>query len=135
MNLNHKKILVPLIVIVITIMVYFIPDRINNFEITTLKTLLVFGLWVAASIGKDNIIMSNPITKFMSSISFEIYISHTFIYRVIEKLKLVNIFKNDIASYICTSVLVLVGSIIFSVIVKNIIKKLFDYLRKKGMNV
>ena len=79
--------------------------------------------------------MANPITKFMSNISFEVYICHTFIYRVLEKMKLVNIFKNDLASYISTSILVLAGAIVFSIIVKYIINKCLEFLKAKGVNI
>ena len=74
--------------------------------------------------------MLNPFTRFISSISFEIYLCHMVIYRVIEKLHLTHIVDNDVISYVITCVGTVLGAVIFSVIAQWGIKKVKGKLLK-----
>ena len=78
--------------------------------------------------------MENPITKFLSSISLEIYLSHMVIYRVIEKTGLNHLFASDILSYIVTSIGTIAGTIVFSVVAKKGLS-IFDRLRRQIKNI
>lgn len=57
--------------------------------------------------------------KKLSSISFEVYLSHMMIYRVLEKLKINHMFGLNAISYGVTAVLTLTGAIAFSYIAKS----------------
>ena len=72
-------------------------------------------------------VLSNIFTKFISSISMEIYLAHMVIFRVVERLGINTIIGNGWIQYIVTVVIVLVGTIIFSAIMK----KILDLLEKK----
>ena len=52
----------------------------------------------------------------------EIYLSHMFIFRIVEKLKLNTIIGNGWLQYLFTVVSVLIGAIIFSLIMQRIIQ-------------
>lgn len=84
--------------------------------------LLIFSaLLIFAISAKTNVIFSNRISKFLSSISMEIYLSHMVIYRLLEKLHMTKMVGGGTASYLLTVVLVLIGAIVFSVLLKRIL--------------
>ena len=61
-------------------------------------------------------------TKFVSDISMEIYLSHMVVFRVIEKTGLNQMFGNGVLQYIVTVMLVLAATIVFSVVMKKFIQ-------------
>lgn len=67
-------------------------------------------------------LLDNKVAAFFSGISMEIYLSHMFIFRMIEKIKLNYIFGYSWGGYISTVVLVLFGTTAFAVVVKYILK-------------
>lgn len=71
------------------------------------------------SITSRSKILQNRFTKFISSISMEIYLSHMMVYRVIEKLQLTHIFKNDVLSYILMAVITVVGTIVLVIVIQK----------------
>ncbi len=60
-------------------------------------------------------------TKFISGISMEIYLSHMVMFRVVEKTGLNQMFGNGVLQYIVTVMLVLAATIVFSVVMKKVI--------------
>lgn len=60
-------------------------------------------------------------TKFISGISMEIYLSHMVMFRVVEKTGLNQMFGNGVLQYIVTVILVLAATIVFSVVMKKFI--------------
>ena len=66
----------------------------------------------------------NPITRFLSGISLEIYLSHMVIYRVLEKIGVTHYFGDDIMSYMITSLGTLGGVIVFAMVVHKGLEKL-----------
>ena len=79
-------------------------------------------------IGKHPI-LENPITKFISNISFEIYLSHMVIFRLIEKVGINTIIGNGGGQYLLTVVVVLIVAALFSVVLKKIIDVVSKKLR------
>ena len=75
----------------------------------------------------------NPVAKFLGGISFEIYLCHMVIYRLLEKLHFIHIFENDLLSYIFTSIGVICGSVIFSVCAKLLLNKIEIYLKERRL--
>lgn len=75
-------------------------------------------------------VLINPVAKFLGGISFEIYLCHMVIYRVVEKLHLVHLFGNGLLAYIFTSIAVICGSIVFSVCVKWFLNKIQSTLKE-----
>ena len=58
-------------------------------------------------------VLVNPVAKFLGGISFEIYLCHMIIYRVLEKLHLIHLFENGLLAYIFTANAVICGSVVF----------------------
>ena len=80
-------------------------------------------------------VLVNPVAKFLGGISFEIYLCHMVIYRVLEKLHLVHLFGNGLLAYIFTAVAVICGSVVFSVCAKWFLNKVETFLKKKVRRV
>ncbi len=73
------------------------------------SSILVFAVCI-----NDSKILNNAVNKFIGSLSFEIYLCHMVIYRVVEKLHLLNLFENDYINYLFVSVLIFTGAICFA---------------------
>lgn len=65
-------------------------------------------------------LLDNKVSAFFSGISMEIYLSHMFIFRMIEKFKVNYIFGYSWGGYISAVVLVLIGTTAFAVAVKKV---------------
>ena len=117
-----------IVVIGITVAWFIIPGTISNFDISTLKTMIMFSGWLCYAISVKSVILANPVTKFISSISFEIYLAHMLIFRVVERLGLVHIAGTGWGSYIITSLVVLVGVGVFAWCAKWCLEKLIKYI-------
>ena len=77
----------------------------------------------------------NPIVKFLGGISFEIYLCHMLIYRVLEKSHLIHLFGNGLLAYIFTAVAVICGSVVFSVCAKWFLNKSETFLKERVRRV
>ena len=80
-------------------------------------------------------VLVNPVAKFLGGISFEIYLCHMVIYRVLEKLHLVRLFGNGLLAYIFTAVAVVCGSVVFSVCAKWFLNKIETFLKERVRRV
>ena len=110
---------VVIVMLIVSIAIYFIIGS------CTITMLPLFSLILIYSIGvQEKGLLINRFTKFISGISFEIYLSHMVVYRVLEKMKLIRLFGDGIVSYVFVTLITLVGTIFFSVIVREIIRKL-----------
>lgn len=76
----------------------------------------------------------NPVVKFLGGICFEIYLCHMVIYRVLEKLHLIHLFRNSMLAYIFTAVAVICGSVVFSVCAKWFLNKIEIFLKERVNN-
>lgn len=105
----------------------------NNLQIlfTTIKNLVSFSLVVIGAIGFENKIFSNCVTKFISNVSFEIYLSHMLVFRGIEVLGLTKIFGENLLSYIFVCILTIILSIIFAITVKVLLNRLAKFKKCK----
>lgn len=113
---------------------YFILLKISllNNVVCSLIYLVMFSLWLIYAIGADDKLLNNRVTRFLSSISFEIYLCHMMIYRLLEKLHLVDLFgKRGGASYFLISALTLGGAIVFSFVAKKVIDYAINYIKTK----
>ena len=103
------------------------------------NTLTILFFCVAAlvyTLGcKRGGVLVNPVAKFLGGISFEIYLCHMVIYRVLEKLHLVHLFGNGLLAYIFTAVAVICGSVVFSVCVKWFLNKIDTFLKERVRRV
>lgn len=86
--------------------------------------LLVPSVLLMYAIISDTKFLNNKITKFISGISMEIYLCHMMIFRVLEKLKITNIFGNGWTQYFVTVILTLIGAIVFAIVVKKVFEEI-----------
>ena len=102
------------------------------------STLTMLFFCVAAlvyTLGCNRVgVLVNPIAKFLGGISFEIYLCHMVICRVLEKLHLVHLFENGLLAYIVTAVAVICGSVVFSVCAKWFLNKIETFLKERVNN-
>ena len=83
-------------------------------------------------ISKKSYLLENKVTRFISGISMEIYLSHMVIFRVVEKLSLNQIIGNGWIQYIVTVLIVLCGTILFATVMHKLIglaEKIFAGIR------
>lgn len=103
------------------------------------NTLMMLFFCVAAlvyTLGcKRGVVLVNPVAKFLGGISFEIYLCHMVIYRVLEKLHLVHLFGNGLLAYIFTAIAVICGSVVFSVCAKWFLNKVETFLKERVRRV
>lgn len=62
----------------------------------------------------------------------EMYLSHMFIFRIIEKLGLKYLFGKTIISYVFTFVLTLGGTIVFAIVASRILNKVNTTIKQKS---
>ena len=96
---------------------------------------LVYALGCTTGCVYGGVVLVNPVAKFLGGISFEIYLCHMVIYRVLEKLHLVHPFGNVLLAYIFTAVAVICGSVVFSVCAKWFLNKIETFLKERVRRV
>ena len=95
---------------------------------------MLFAIWIICTLTLEGKILNNRFTRFVSSLSMEIYLSHMIIFRVIEKLNLLKITNLDILNYCIVSIITIVAVIIFDLIIKNVIEFLKNKFEKVFIN-
>lgn len=73
----------------------------------------------------------NPVTKFLSGISMEIYLCHMVVYRILEKLKLTHMFESDTISYVIASIGTIIGAVIFAKVTQWLLAQGQTAIKKK----
>ncbi|MDY5180304.1 acyltransferase family protein, partial [Butyribacter sp.] len=112
-------------ILLIATVVYFI------FGSSTFTMLFFCISALIYTLGCKHGVLINPVAKFLGDIGFEIYLCHKAIYRVLDKkLYLVHLFENDLLAYIFTAVVVICGSVVFSVCAKWGLNKIGIFLKE-----
>ena len=106
---------------------YFVPSKINGFDITVVKTILLYSAWLCLTLGEKNIVFSNKFTAFISGMSMEIYLAHMVVFRIVEKLHIPEIMGQSglgyITTYIVTLFSLVMGISLYKIIEKRIAVK------------
>lgn len=102
----------------------FIPNTVILVFMSS--TVLIYAIGVGG-VG----LLKNPFTQFISGISFEIYLCHMMVYRLVEKLNLVHILGDGLAAYIFTSAITIGGAVAFSLIVRIGLKTIDEFIKKR----
>lgn len=90
-----------LICMVASIFEFLKPEFIDEF----MYLIVLFGLWMVYTISGERKWLSNKVTKYLSGISMELYLSHMVLFRFTEKLGLDALTDNPNVNYlICTFV-------------------------------
>lgn len=114
---------------VITMTWYLIPA--NEFSLFfTVKTSILFAMWVIFAISQPMKLLGNSVTKILSQVSLEVYLSHMMIFRVVEKLGIAYRINNGNIAYIVVLCLTIILTIVFALIAKRVIDICFRRLKK-----
>jgi peptidoglycan/LPS O-acetylase OafA/YrhL len=76
--------------------------------------LLLFSLWLWYAVGAGGRILDNKVTRFVSGISMEIYLSHMLVFRVFERLNLLYVFGKGQFAYCMLCVVVILCAVFFA---------------------
>ncbi|WP_195222110.1 acyltransferase family protein [Faecalicoccus pleomorphus] len=87
----------------------------------TLTCLLVSSSLLIYAISNRGGVLQNKFTAFISTISMEIYLSHMVIFRIVEKLGLQQVIGNGWLQYFLTLIIVIFGTVMFSIIAQKIL--------------
>ena len=109
----------------LSIILYYIIGGNSMMCLLVSSVLLVYAILCGGGL------LQNKVTKFFSGISMEIYLSHMFIFRIIQKLKINTILGNGWIQYIVTVVVVIIGASVFAIVMKHI----FNYISNKLANI
>ena len=122
----------------VSVVLYYILEG------NTIGCLLISGCWLsyaiicAGSTKEKSYLLENKVTKFISGISMEIYLSHMVIFRVVEKLGMNQIIGSGWIQYIVTVLIVFFGTILFAAVMQRLIgliEKKFVEMRVRKMPV
>lgn len=109
---KRLRYLLLIICILLTVLYFVVPSKIGTFEIEFYKNFTLYSSWFVYAIGVDSIILGNRIMKCISSISFEIYLSHMFVFHFMEKINVLYLFgENNWISYVLLCLLTFTGLI------------------------
>lgn len=117
-NLNR---VVMLVVVLISIVLYYVLAG------DVAGCLIVSVSLVMYAMISNGGLLDNKVDAFFSGISMEIYLSHMFIFRIIEKMKLNYVFGYGWVGYIVMVVLVLIGTTLFAVVLKRILEMIENF--------
>ena len=117
--------LILLVCVACTILYYFTPDKILNFKIDFYKTYILYLIWLFYAIGVNDKILGNRVMRFLSGISLEIYLSHMFVFRFMEKLHVQYLFGEDSwISYLILCLFTFIGLLVLIFSYKGFIRLL-----------
>ena len=91
-----------------TVLYYIVPHSIGTLKINEMLVLVLYALWIIYAIGTTSKLFCNRVTKFISGISMEIYLSHMLCFRVIDKIGVTRLFGTGIFSYIFVIIICLI---------------------------
>ena len=118
-----QKVISGIIVSAISLMFFMFPLYKDGKVQLLLIEVVLFSSWIVWTIGTSNKLLVNKVTKYLSSISMEIYLSHMMIYRAVEMVHIERYIKNGNLLYIITVIFVAGGVVCFSHIMKFYVLK------------
>ena len=127
-RLKNNRI-VAVIILAITASAYYFLSQNDLVMAVFSVAIIIFAITTDGKLGENKLI------KKLSSISFEVYLSHMMIYRVLEKVKITQIFGVNAFSYGMTAILTLAGAIVFSSIVKVVLEKFIICMKERVNHV
>lgn len=127
-RLKNNRI-VAVIILAITASAYYFLSQNDLVMAVFSVAIIIFAITTDGKLGENKLI------KKLSSISFEVYLSHMMIYRVLEKLKINHMFGLNAISYGVTAVLTLTGAIAFSYIAKVVLEKFIICMKERVNHV
>lgn len=125
---NQFKVISFCVVLALTVGYYITPDVINSINIVVIKTLILYTGWLGLALGYDNRLMNNKFTNYISNLSMEMYLSHMVVFRIVEKIGIMERIESPVIRYMTTYLLLVMLLVMGLTIYRKAINKL-DELR------
>lgn len=93
-----------------------------------IKTLILYTGWLGLALGYDNRLMNNKFTNYISNLSMEMYLSHMVVFRIVEKIGIMERIESPVIRYMTTYLLLVMLLVMGLTIYRKAINKL-DELR------
>lgn len=114
---------------VITVAWYLIPA--DEFSLPfTIKTVILFAMWMVLAISHPMKLLGNGITRILSQVSLEVYLSHMMIFRAVEKLEIADRINNRNIAYMVVLFLTVGLTIVFALVTKTLIDTCYSKFKK-----
>ena len=126
--INQFKVISLCVVLALTVGYYITPDVINSINIVVIKTLILYTGWLSLALGYDNRLMNNKFTNYISNLSMEMYLSHMVVFRIVEKIGIMERIESPVIRYMTTYLLLVMLLVMGLTIYRKAINKL-DELR------
>lgn len=107
-------------VVFIFILLYYVSHRNIYFCLGLFASMVIYGII------SHGILLENRITRFFSTISMEIYLSHMVIFRIVEKTGLNYLGGNGWPQYLFTTLTVIILTSVFSFVARQILSRLTE---------
>lgn len=117
---------ISLVIFAISVVMRFVFPDIQTFSLTLDSSLVVFAINLS---GKN--FLNNKFTKFIGGLSFEIYLCHMVVYRVVEKLHLLRLFEFEPFNYEAVVIIVFAGAVLFAFVGQQFTNRLVSFVEGK----
>ena len=107
-------------VVFVFILLYYVSHRNIYFCLGLFASMVIYGII------SHGILLENRITRFFSTISMEIYLSHMVIFRIVEKTGLNYLGGNGWPQYLFTTLTVIILTSVFSFVARQILSRLTE---------
>ncbi len=129
-KVNRAPTFVVISVTVVITMAWYLISAKEFSLLFTVKTVIMFAMWMVFAISQPMKLLGNSITKTLSQVSLEVYLSHMMIFRIVEKVGIESRINNGNIAYIVVLFLTGALTIAFAVIAKKVIDTCFRRLKK-----
>lgn len=131
MNASKRRQLAAFVLLLAVTLAYFsTPAKVNGFNLTFYRDMIFLGLCFLCAVAFNPRFLGCKAMKFVSSISFEIYLVHMVIYRGIEKVLGVHPFGQGWISFVSVLCLDLIGCYIFIFAYRKIVEQIVKRVKK-----
>lgn len=122
--------------VVISVFCYFLIGENSVTMLLASSALLIYAI-ICGTMSQNgpvkenrSYILENKFTRFISSISMEIYLSHMLIFRILQKLGLEKLFGESWFQYMAMVLVVLLGAILLAIATNKIESKIFSCINR-----
>ena len=117
---------ISLIIFIISVVIYYSLPSFLAINLVLNCALVIFAI----NLTGPNL-LNNRLVRTIGGISFEIYLCHMIIYRVVEKMHLLRIADNDLVNYLIVLILVFAGAIIFAYVSQQVLNRCISFVEGK----
>lgn len=114
-----------------TVIWYVVPRQVGNIQLFTIKSLVLFMLWLSYAISVKGRFMDDRIMRYFGGISMEMYLAQMVVFRVIEKIGLLYKFGYGWLSFGIVMVLE-IGLLVAGIELWKLIERKIMQLQKIG---